>query len=46
MLPGKKISVTHVTEHIVTHVTCFDTVFYTKNISWDQLMYVNLIIYH
>ena len=31
MLPGKNTSVTHVTEHIVTHVTCFDTVFYTKN---------------
>ena len=27
MLPGKNTSVTHVTEHIVTHVTCFDTVF-------------------
>ena len=32
MLPGKNTSVTHVTEHkvIVTHVTCFDTVFLYK----------------
>ena len=27
MLPGKNTSVTHVTAHIVTHVTRFDTVF-------------------
>ena len=27
MLPGKNTSVTHVTEHIVTRVTYFDTVF-------------------
>ena len=27
MLPGKNTSVTHVTKHIVTHMTCFDTVF-------------------
>ena len=30
MLPGKNTSVTHVTEHIVTHVTCFDSFFIPK----------------
>ena len=32
MFPGKNTSVTHVTEHIVTHVTCFDTVFFITKI--------------
>ena len=30
MLPGKNTSVTHVTGHIVTHVTRFGTVFLYK----------------